>query len=149
MYIKSLISVSFTVSCFEVGCTGIHRSQVLSLSVSVLVTHQHYRHTCFSVPPIFWESNPSNYSDNNIYCLACYQIVYCYIIAHKIPRILWNPKVHYSFTRVRHLSLSWARLIQSMPLHTTFRRSVLILSYHLLLGIPSGLFLSGFPTKTL
>jgi len=37
----------------------------------------------------------------------------------KIPSILWNLKVHYAFTRVSRLSLSWARSIQpmsSMPL---------------------------------
>ena len=32
------------------------------------------------------------------------------------------------FTRARHLSLSWARLIRSMPPHPTSRRSILILS---------------------
>ena len=35
------------------------------------------------------------------------------------------------------------------PPHPTSWRSILILSPHLCLGLPSGLFLSGFPTKTL
>ena len=33
--------------------------------------------------------------------------------------------------------------------HPTSRRSILILTFHLSLGLPSGLFPSGFPTKTL
>jgi hypothetical protein len=53
------------------------------------------------------------------------------------------------FTRARHLSLSWARLIQSMPSHPTSRRFILILSSHLRYGLASGLLPSGFPTKTL
>ena len=54
-----------------------------------------------------------------------------------------------SFTSARHLSLSWATLIQSMLPHPTSWRSVLLLSSHLCLDLPYGLFLSGFPTKTL
>jgi hypothetical protein len=50
-----------------------------------------------------------------------------------------------ALTTARHLSLSWARSIQSMTLHSTSRRSVLILSFRL----PSGLLTSGFPIKTL
>ena len=53
------------------------------------------------------------------------------------------------FTSAGHLSLSWASSIQSIPLHLTSWRSVLILSSHICLGLPSGLFPSGFPTKTL
>ena len=52
-------------------------------------------------------------------------------------------------TSVRHLSLSRANPIQSTYPHPTSWRSSLILSTHLRLGLPSGLFPSGFPTKTL
>ena len=50
---------------------------------------------------------------------------------------------------VRHLSLSWANPIQSTYPHHTSWRSILILSTQLRLGLPNGLFPSGFPTKTL
>ena len=52
-------------------------------------------------------------------------------------------------TSARHLSLSWANPIQSpQPLPTSWR-SILMLSSHLRLGLPIGLFASGFLTKTL
>ena len=54
-----------------------------------------------------------------------------------------------ALTSFRHLSLSWASPIQSIYPHPTSWRSSLILSTHLRLGIPSGLFPFGFPTKTL
>ena len=69
--------------------------------------------------------------------------------SQEIPRILWNPKVHYALTSVRHLSLSCASPIQSTYPHPTSWRSILILYNHLRLGLPSGLFPSCFPTKTL
>ena len=54
-----------------------------------------------------------------------------------------------ALTSVRHLSLSWASPVQSIYPHPTSWRSILKLSTHLRLGLPSGLFPSGFPSKTL
>ena len=54
-----------------------------------------------------------------------------------------------AFTSAFHLSLSWANSIQSPRLPPTSCKSILILSSHLRLGLPNGLFPSGFPTNTL
>ena len=54
-----------------------------------------------------------------------------------------------TLTSVRHLSLSWASPIQSIYPHPTCWRSILILSTHICLGLPTGLFPYSFPTKTI
>jgi hypothetical protein len=51
------------------------------------------------------------------------------------------------FTRACRLYLSWAKWIQSTLSDNIFLRSILILSFHLRIGLPSLLFPSGFPTK--
>jgi hypothetical protein len=53
------------------------------------------------------------------------------------------------FTRALHSSPSSARSIQSITSHPISLRSILILFTHLLLGLPSGLPPSGFPTNIL
>ena len=69
--------------------------------------------------------------------------------SQKIPHILWNQKVQYCIHMCPSLALPWARAVQSMPPHPTSWRSTVILSSHLNPGLPSRLFPSGFPTKTL
>ena len=54
-----------------------------------------------------------------------------------------------AFTSAHHLSLFWARSIQSMLSRPTSWRSILLLSSHLRTGFPNVLFPSGLPTKTL
>ena len=66
----------------------------------------------------------------------------------EIPRFYGTRRLITALTSVRYPSLSWASPVQSTYLHPTSWRSILILSTHLRLGLPSGLFPSGFPTKT-
>ena len=70
-------------------------------------------------------------------------------LVKKFPAFHGTPRFITALASVRNLSLSWASPIQSTYPHPTSWRSVLILSTHLRLGLPSGLFSSGFPTKTL
>ena len=70
-------------------------------------------------------------------------------LVKKFPAFYGTRRFITALTSVRHLSLSWASPIQSTYPHPTSWRSIPILSTHLHLGLSSGLFPSGFPTKTL
>ena len=70
-------------------------------------------------------------------------------LVKKFPAFHGTRRFITALTSVRHLSLSWASPIQSIYPHPTSGRSILILSTHLRLGLPSGLLPSGFPTETL
>ena len=70
-------------------------------------------------------------------------------LVSKFPTFHGTRRLITSLTSVCQRSLSWASPIQSIYPHPTSWRSILILSTHLCLGLPSGLLPSGFPTKTL
>ena len=70
-------------------------------------------------------------------------------LVKKFPALYGTRRFITALTSACHLSLSWASSIQSIPPHPTSWRSILILSSRLCLGLPSGLFPSDFPTKTL
>ena len=70
-------------------------------------------------------------------------------LVKKFPAFYGTRRFITAFTSFRHPSLSWARPFQSTCPQPTSWRSILIFSTHLRLGLPSGLFPSGFPTRTL
>ena len=89
-------------------------------------------------------------------CLLTYLFTYLlsgeakrFSASQEIPRILWKPKVHYCI----HNSPSPVPVFsQTNQVHAPYHnsgRSILILSSHLGLGLPSGFFSSGFRTKIL
>ena len=61
-------------------------------------------------------------------------------LVKKFPAFHGTRRFITALTSVRQLSLSWASPIQSIYSHPTSWRSVLILSAHLRLGLPSGSF---------
>jgi len=60
--------------------------------------------------------------------------------------LLWNPKLHYMFIKVRHCNLSRASSIQSIPLHYFCNNSSNIIPPSTF-KFASDLFLSSFPTE--
>ena len=70
-------------------------------------------------------------------------------LVKKFPTFCGTRRLVTTFTNAHHLSLFRAWFIQSMPPHRTSWRSILILTYHLRMGLPNYLFPSVFPTKIL
>jgi hypothetical protein len=69
--------------------------------------------------------------------------------SQELPRVLWNPKVHYHIHKCPPPLSILSQLKPAHISHPTYWRSILILFSHLRLGLPDSLFPSGFPTKTL
>jgi len=68
-------------------------------------------------------------------------------LVKKFPTFYGTWGIITTFTKASHMSLSWARCVQSTPSHPISQRSILILSSHLFLGLLSGLFLQVFWPK--
>ena len=83
------------------------------------------------------------------WCTVLLEKLTCLQLVKKFPAFHGTRRFITALTSFRHLSLSWANPFQSIYPHPTSWISILILSTHLRLGLPSGLFPSGFPTKTL
>ena len=84
-----------------------------------------------------------------VWCTVLLEKLTSLQLVKKFPTFHGTRRFITALTSVRHLSLSWASPIQSICPHPTSWRSILILSTHLRLGLPSGLLPSGFPTKIL
>jgi len=69
--------------------------------------------------------------------------------SQEIPCILWNLKVLCHIYKCPPPVPSLSQINKVHAPHPTSCRSILILPSHLFLGLPSGLFPSVFPTKTL
>jgi hypothetical protein len=80
---------------------------------------------------------------------AFIQKLTCSELLKKFPLLYGTRRFIATFTSARHLSLSWASSIQSIPPHHNSWRFILIVPSYLRLGLPCGLFHSSFPTKTL
>jgi len=90
--------------------------------------------------------------------LTCLLTPWCRVLLEKLTGLQWVKKFSAfhgtrrfitALTSVRHLSLSWASPTQSIYPHPTSWRSVLILTTHLRLGLPSGLLSSVIPSQLL
>ena len=65
-------------------------------------------------------------------------------LVKKFPAFYGTRRFITAFISTHHLSVPWASSIQSLPPQPNSSRSILILSSHLRLGLPSGLFPSSF-----
>jgi hypothetical protein len=69
--------------------------------------------------------------------------------SQEISHILWNTEVHYHIYKCQPPVLILSQIDPVHAPHSTSWRSILISSSHLSLGLPCGLFPSGFSIKTL
>ena len=123
------------------------------LKIKLNEKHEINTHTHLSLHPSTTKSNthwlpPLTYL-LPLWCRVLLEKLTGLQLVKKFPAFHGTRRFITTLTSVRHLSLSWACPIQSVYPHPTSWRSILILSTHLRLGLPSCLLPSSFPTKTL
>ena len=136
-----MVSLLYSSTCFEHCCA--HHQEVRIVLSSIW-----YRHTETSE----WSKITKIHSLTYLltpWCRVLPEQLTGLRLVKKFPAFHGTRRFITATTSVRHLSLSWASPIQSIYPLSTSSRSILILSTHLRLGLPSGLFPFGFPTKTL
>jgi hypothetical protein len=92
---------------------------------------------CKSWKPWWWPKRVETYRRTITYFLTPWSRVLPEKLTRpellkKFPTFYGTRRFITVYTRARHLSLSWARSIQSAPPHPTSRRSILILSSHVI-----------------
>jgi hypothetical protein len=103
----------------------------------------------------WWAYSRPNHVEKNIYTYLLHGAGFLLEkltglqLVKKCPAFYGTRRFLTALTSARHLSLSCASPIHSSHPHPTSWRSILTLSSHQRLGLPSALFPSGFPTRTL
>jgi len=143
-----------TDTCFitysKEGCTP-----CVNISFSVVQQQVPMKYlNCCSCTRCMWENK--NLLVSQVHACAsstpCTTVLEKLTVTHlvkKFPAFYETRRFITVFATAHHWSLSWARCIPSTTSRPASVRSILILSSHLHVGLPSGLFLSGFPTKVL
>ena len=140
--------------------TVVYNSQVGATAMMILLKQRISIWAGVAKLQYFWAVTTTN--TYRFYCLfAAYHRSVCSwndsiqlsrsekLIGREIRPIIWTPNVHYHLHKACHVSLFWARSVQSILLYSISWRSLLKSSSHLCLGFPSGLFTSCFSTKHL
>jgi hypothetical protein len=108
--------------------------------------------------PLLSETRFSTHQINLVHRIRFFPNFLSYTISDSyfISQLLKNFQTFYDtrrfmtvFTRARHWSLSWVKLMKSIPPHPISLRSILLLSSHLRLVLLSGVFHSNLSTKIL
>ena len=126
------------ISSSQCGVGSAHTTTYVHLFYFQIKSFYQYCSTKFLLPPITssMQQSPSSKFNRS-------QQVKNFFVFYSPRKFITAP------TTACHVSLSWARSFQSTTSAPICLIIILILSSHLCLGLPSGLFLSGFPTNTL